>query len=181
VTAERTTGEPTATGRAIPEQAGADRAAAVTYTVREAVHAADRDACFAVRREVFVLEQGVPSEIEYDPYDETAVHVLAVRTDGVPLGTGRLLHGADAVGRTGADATVGSLGRLAVTKAARGLGVGAALVRAVEDAARERGLAAVDLHAQTHALGFYERLGYEAYGPEFPDAGMPHRAMRRAL
>ncbi|MEV6328205.1 GNAT family N-acetyltransferase [Streptomyces sp. NPDC051909] len=157
----------------------ADGAAA--YTVREAVAQDDREACFAVRREVFVEEQGVPQEIEYDTYDETAVHVLAIRADGVPLGTGRLLHGSDATGKTGADATVGSLGRLAVNKAARGLGVGAALVRAIEDAARERGLAAVDLHAQTHALGFYERLGYEAYGPEFPDADMPHRAMRRAL
>ncbi|MEV7276521.1 GNAT family N-acetyltransferase [Streptomyces sp. NPDC093111] len=151
------------------------------YAVREAVDGADLDACFAVRREVFVVEQGVPQELEYDTYDETAVHVLAVGEDGVPLGTGRLLFGADATGRTGADASVGSLGRLAVGKAARGLGVGAALVRAIEDAARARGLAAVDLHAQTQALGFYERLGYEAYGPEFPDAGMPHRAMRRAL
>ncbi|MFF8602983.1 GNAT family N-acetyltransferase [Streptomyces sp. NPDC015232] len=151
------------------------------YAVREAAGPADREACFAVRREVFVEEQGVPRELEYDPYDETAVHVLAVRADGVPLGTGRLLFGADATGKTGADASVGSLGRLAVSKAARGLGVGAALVRAIEDAARARGLAAVDLHAQTHALGFYERLGYTAYGPEFADAGMPHRAMRRAL
>ncbi|MFC9391805.1 GNAT family N-acetyltransferase [Streptomyces sp. NPDC057027] len=151
------------------------------YTVKEALGRDDRDACFAVRREVFVEEQGVPQEIEYDTYDETAVHVLAVRADGLPLGTGRLLHGADAVGKTGADASVGSLGRLAVSEAARGLGVGAALVRAIEDAARERGLSAVDLHAQTHALGFYERLGYEAYGPEFPDADMPHRAMRKAL
>ncbi|MEY7977352.1 GNAT family N-acetyltransferase, partial [Streptomyces pilosus] len=75
----------------------------------------------------------------------------------------------------------GALGRLAGPRRARGLGVGAALVRAVEEAAREQGLTAVDLHAQTHALGFYQRLGYEAYGPEFPDAGMPHRAMRRAL
>ena len=56
-----------------------------------------------------------------------------------------------------------------------------ALVRAIEDAARERGLAAVDLHAQTHALGFYERLGYVAYGAEFLDAGIGHRAMRRGL
>ncbi|MFF2568123.1 GNAT family N-acetyltransferase [Streptomyces sp. NPDC058084] len=151
------------------------------YSVREAVGPEDRDACFEVRREVFVGEQGVPRELEYDTYDETAVHVLAVRADGVPLGTGRLLHGADATGKTGADVSVGSLGRLAVTGAARGLGIGAALVRAIEDAARERGLTAVDLHAQTHALGFYERLGYVAYGPEFPDAGMPHRAMRRAL
>ncbi|MEU2114295.1 GNAT family N-acetyltransferase [Streptomyces sp. NPDC016459] len=151
------------------------------YTVREAVGAEDREACFSVRREVFVEEQGVPRELEYDAYDATAVHVLAEREDGSPLGTGRLLFGADALGKTGGDASVGSLGRLAVAKAARGLGVGAALVGAVEDVARERGLTAVDLHAQTHALGFYERLGYEAYGPEFPDAGMPHRAMRKAL
>ncbi|MFE6225688.1 MULTISPECIES: GNAT family N-acetyltransferase [unclassified Streptomyces] len=151
------------------------------YEVREAAGEADLEACFAVRREVFVKEQGVPAELEYDAYDATAVHVLAVRPDGQPLGTGRLLHGADAVGKTGADASVGSLGRLAVAEAARGLGVGAALVRAIEDAARARGLTAVDLHAQTHALGFYERLGYAAYGGEFPDAGIPHRAMRRAL
>ncbi|MFC8587020.1 GNAT family N-acetyltransferase [Streptomyces sp. NPDC057217] len=151
------------------------------YEVREVLGDEDREACFAVRREVFVEEQGVPRELEYDAYDTTAVHVLAVREDGLPLGTGRLLHGADALGKTGGDASVGSLGRLAVAEAARGLGVGAALVRGIEDAARERGLTAVDLHAQTHALGFYERLGYEAYGPEFPDAGIPHRAMRKAL
>ncbi len=66
------------------------------------------------------------------------MHVLAVRADGLPLGTGRLLHGADAAGKTGGDASVGSLGRLAVAEAARGLGVGAALVRGIEDAARER-------------------------------------------
>ncbi|WP_414721083.1 GNAT family N-acetyltransferase, partial [Streptomyces sp.] len=143
--------------------------AAEAYEIREVRGHEDRDACFAVRREVFVGEQNVLAEIEYDAYDETAVHVLAVRADGLPLGTGRLLFGADALGKTGGDASVGSLGRLAVSKAARGLGVGAALVRAIEDAARERGLSAVDLHAQTHALGFYERLGYAAYGPEFPD------------
>ncbi|NUP14731.1 MAG: GNAT family N-acetyltransferase [Streptomyces sp.] len=137
--------------------------------------------CFAVRKDVFVGEQGVPEDIEYDAYDATAVHVLAVREDGVPLGTGRLLHGEAAAAKVGGDPAVGSLGRLAVTQAARGLGVGAALVRAIEDAARAQGLVAVDLHAQTQALGFYERLGYAAYGPEFPDAGMPHRAMRRAL
>ncbi|GGZ31407.1 acetyltransferase [Streptomyces poonensis] len=134
-----------------------------------------------MRKEVFVAEQGVPEDIEYDPYDALAVHVLAVREDGTPLGTGRLLSGEAAAGKTGGDPAVGSLGRLAVMKQARGLGVGAALVRAIEGAARELGLTAVDLHAQTHALGFYERLGYVAYGPEFPDAGIPHQAMRRAL
>ncbi|MBT2504611.1 GNAT family N-acetyltransferase [Streptomyces sp. ISL-98] len=152
-----------------------------SYAVRIAAGPADLEACFAVRKEVFVVEQEVPADIEYDAYDAEAVHVLAVTGEGLPLGTGRLLYGAAAVGKTGGDESVGSLGRLAVSRAARGLGVGAALVRAIEDAARERGLSAVDLHAQTHATGFYERLGYVVYGPEFPDAGIPHQAMRRAL
>ncbi|CAL9633498.1 Acetyltransferase [Streptomyces sp. enrichment culture] len=151
------------------------------YVVRLAEDPADREACFAVRKEVFVGEQGVPEDLEYDAYDAGAIHVLAVRQDGVPLGTGRLLHGEPAVAQTGAGPSVGSLGRLAVTEAARGLGVGAALVRAIEDAARARGLAAVDLHAQTHALGFYARLGYEPYGPEYLEAGIPHQGMRRSL
>ncbi|MEU8983621.1 GNAT family N-acetyltransferase [Streptomyces sp. NPDC048309] len=151
------------------------------YVVRVAEDTADREACFAVRKDVFVAEQGVPEDIEYDAYDADALHVLAVRADGVPLGTGRLLHGEAAAAKTAGDLTAGSLGRLAVTREARGLGVGAALVGAIEDAARARGLAAVDLHAQTRALGFYERLGYVAYGAEFPDAGIPHRAMRKAL
>lgn len=155
--------------------------AGLAYEVRVAEDPADREACFAVRKEVFVVEQRVPEDIEYDAYDPGALHVLAIREDGVPLGTGRLLYGGKAAAKTGGDLTVGSLGRLAVAREARGLGVGAALVAAIEEAARARGLAAVDLHAQTHALGFYERLGYAAYGPEFPDAGIPHRAMRKAL
>ncbi|WP_228048018.1 GNAT family N-acetyltransferase [Streptomyces justiciae] len=137
--------------------------------------------CFAVRKQVFVVEQGVPEDLEYDAYDAVAVHVLAVRDDGTALGTGRLLYGAQAADKVGGDLTLGSLGRLAVAEEARGLGVGVALVRAIEDAARARGLAAVDLHAQTHALGFYERLRYEPYGPEYLEAGIPHQGMRRAL
>jgi predicted GNAT family N-acyltransferase len=151
------------------------------YAIRTATGPADRAACFAVRKEVFVVEQHVPEDLEHDGRDDDALQVLAVRDDGLPLGTGRLLYGPDAAGSTGGDLAVGALGRLAVRGPARGLGLGAALVRAIEAAARERGLAEVDLHAQTHALGFYERLGYEAYGPEFLDAGISHRSMRRAL
>ncbi|MFJ9705451.1 GNAT family N-acetyltransferase [Streptomyces sp. NPDC101234] len=151
------------------------------YDVRVAEDPADLAACFAVRKQVFVVEQGVPEDLEYDVYDATALHVLAVREDGEPLGTGRLLYGETAAEKTGGDLSLGSLGRLAVSPQARGLGVGVALVRAIEDAARARGLTAVDLHAQTHALGFYERLGYEPYGPEYEEADIPHRAMRRAL
>ncbi|MCX5075885.1 GNAT family N-acetyltransferase [Streptomyces sp. NBC_00513] len=151
-----------------------------SYQVRVASCDADLAACFAVRTEVFVVEQSVPESIEYDAYDAMAVHVLAEGPDGESLGTGRLLHGPGALGKTGA-AEIGSLGRLAVAKSARGLGVGAALVRAIEVEAARLGLTAVDLGAQTHALAFYERLGYEAYGPEFQDAGIPHRSMRRRL
>ncbi|MER7839917.1 GNAT family N-acetyltransferase [Streptomyces sp. NPDC096040] len=151
------------------------------YEVRVAEDPADLEACFAVRKQVFVVEQGVPEDLEYDEYDATALHVLAIREDGVPLGTGRLLFGETTAEKTDGDPSLGSLGRLAVSQEARGLGIGVALVRAIEDAARARGLRAVDLHAQTHALGFYERLGYEPYGPEYEEAGIPHRGMRRAL
>lgn len=151
------------------------------YVVRVAEDPADREACFAVRKEVFVAEQGVPEDLEYDEFDAGALHVLAVREDGVALGTGRLLYGEAAAGRTGGDLSVGSLGRLAVRKDARGLGVGVALVRGIEQAAEELGLGAVDLHAQTSALGFYERLGYVGYGDEFFEAGIAHLAMRRSL
>ncbi|GAA2234767.1 GNAT family N-acetyltransferase [Streptomyces amakusaensis] len=156
----------------------------VSRSVRIADGPADRASCFALREEVFIAEQRVPAEIEYDAFDEPAadtVHVLAVDGDGTPLGTARLLHGPGAAGRTGGDPALGVLGRLAVTASARGLGIGVALVRAIEEAARERGLSAVDLHAQTHALAFYERLGYAAYGEEFSEGGIGHRGMRRAL
>ncbi|MEU9030729.1 GNAT family N-acetyltransferase [Streptomyces sp. NPDC048383] len=153
---------------------------APAVTVRVASSDADLAACYAVRTEVFVVEQSVPESIEYDAYDAIALHVLATGPDGEPLGTGRLLYGPEALSKTGSP-EVGSLGRLAVNKSARGLGVGVALVRAIEAEAGRLGLAAVELGAQTHALGFYERLGYVAYGPEFLDADIPHRAMRRAL
>ncbi|KNB52688.1 GNAT family N-acetyltransferase [Streptomyces caatingaensis] len=141
--------------------------------------------CFAVRRAVFVAEQGIPEAEELDAYDAEAVHLLAGGPDG-PLGTVRFLHGAPArrkYARAGVDDDVTAvLGRLATVRAARGTGVGAALVRAVEAEARRLGLARVYLEAQTHALGFYERLGYAAHGPEFDEgSGIPHRAMTKGL
>ncbi|MDQ0931647.1 putative GNAT family N-acyltransferase [Streptomyces turgidiscabies] len=151
------------------------------YVVRVAEDPADREACFALRKEVFVVEQRVPEDLEYDEFDAVALHVLAVREDGVALGTGRLLYGEAAAGRTGGDLSVGALGRLAVRKESRGLRVGVALVREIEEAARGLGLVAVDLHAQTAVAGFYERLGYAGYGDEFWEAGIAHLAMRRSF
>ncbi|MDH6127193.1 GNAT family N-acetyltransferase [Kitasatospora sp. GP82] len=133
-----------------------------------------------IRREVFIDEQNVPEELEYDEYDGTSVHLLALAEDGSPLGTGRLIHGEQALRLTGRTGRV-LLGRLAVVKAARGTGLGAELVRAIEQAGRGRGGVELELHAQVQALGFYERLGYVAEGPVYDDAGIPHRTMTRAL
>ncbi|WP_100835786.1 GNAT family N-acetyltransferase [Kitasatospora fiedleri] len=134
-----------------------------------------------VRHEVFVVEQQVPAELEYDEYDATSAHLLAVGPDGAALGTARMISGAQALGLTGGVEGRVLLGRLAVVGSARGTGLGARLVRAVEELGRERGAREVELHAQVQALGFYERLGYVAEGPVYDDAGIPHRTMTRVL
>ncbi|WP_370116037.1 GNAT family N-acetyltransferase [Streptacidiphilus sp. MAP12-33] len=134
----------------------------------------------AVRHEVFVVEQNVPVELEYDELDATSVHVLARDAEGTPLGTGRLIHGPQALATTGREGVV-LLGRLAVRQRARGTGLGAELVRAIEAAGRDHGGTELELHAQVQALGFYERLGYVAFGDEYPDAGIPHRSMTKRL
>ncbi|MBB5118525.1 acetyltransferase [Streptomyces eurocidicus] len=141
--------------------------------------------CHAVRRAVFVAEQGVPEAEEIDGYDAGAVHLLATGPAG-PVGTVRFLYGAPArrkYAHAGVDDdTTAVLGRLAVGRAARGTGLGAALVRAVEAEARRLGLRRVYLEAQVPVLGFYERLGYTAHGPEFDEgSGILHRAMTKTL
>ncbi|MEU4582457.1 GNAT family N-acetyltransferase [Kitasatospora aureofaciens] len=153
----------------------------MTVSVRVAEGEAALEQVRAVRREVFVVEQNVPEELEYDEYDATSVHVLAVGADGAALGTGRLIFGEEALKLTGGVEGRVLLGRLAVLAAARGTGLGVELVRAIEAAGRERGGVEVELHAQVRALGFYERLGYVAEGPVYDDAGIPHRTMTRVL
>jgi predicted GNAT family N-acyltransferase len=142
---------------------------------------ADVRAAYGVRHDVFVVEQDVPAGLELDAQDESADHFVLY--DGArAVGAGRLV--VEPAGFEGADPAsgeVGHLGRLAVRKEARGSGLGVAFVRAIEDRARERGLTVMALSAQTHAIPFYERLGYTAYGEEFDDAGLPHRWMRRRL
>lgn len=150
-------------------------------TVRLAVDPADREAAYAVRFDVFVTEQQVPSDLELDDLDDTADHFVAY-DDGRPVGAGRLV--VEPAGFEGSDPAlgpVGHLGRLAVRPETRGSALGVAMVRAIEERAVERGLRVVALSAQTHALGFYERLGYTAYGEVFDDAGLPHRWMSRTL
>ena len=153
----------------------------MTTLVRRVTDPAEVAAAYLVRHVVFVEEQGVPVELERDERDPGADHFLA-RVDGRPVGAGRLV--VERAGFADLDpglGPVGHLGRLAVLAEARGAGLGAALVQAVEARAAERRLAVVYLGAQTHAIAFYERLGYTAYGPQFDDAGLPHRHMQRRL
>jgi len=120
-----------------------------------------------IRRLVFIEEQGVSREEEWDGRDGECHHFLAL-LNGRPVGTARLLPDAH-------------IGRVAVLAEARGHGIGAALMHAAIEAASRHGHAVVELASQTHALEFYARLGFAAHGPEFLDAGIPHRNMRLLL
>lgn len=150
--------------------------------VRLATTVAEVSDAYSVRHEVFVVEQSVPSHLEIDELDDTADHFVAYDDMGVPVGAGRLV--VEPAGFEGAPAStspVGHLGRLAVLKEARGTGVGAQLVREIESRAASRELGQIALSAQTQAISFYERLGYTPHGPDFDDAGLPHRWMARTL
>jgi ElaA protein len=128
------------------------------------------DAALAIRREVFVEEQGIDIADDVDGKDPVAIHLLALDGDS-PVGTARLLITGE----------VGKIGRVAVLEEARGRGLGRALVSFAVDELRRRGAARAVLGAQTSAVGFYEALGFTAIGPEFMDAGIPHREMVRGL
>ncbi|WP_323033133.1 GNAT family N-acetyltransferase [Paracoccus sp. (in: a-proteobacteria)] len=132
----------------------------------------DLATCRAIRREVFIIEQSVPEAEEWDGRDGTAIHLLARDKGGRPIGTARILI----------EGATGKIGRVAVLKPARGTGAGAALIRAALDELRTiPGVSRAKLGAQTHAIGFYEKLGFTAFGPEYDDAGIPHRDMTQDL
>jgi predicted GNAT family N-acyltransferase len=124
----------------------------------------DGPALRAVREAVFIREQHVPSELEWDEFDLHCIHLLAIDAAGNAIGTSRLL----------AD---GTIGRMAVLKAWRGRGVGKALLLRLLEEARNQHLQRIVLHAQTHASGFYRKLGFEMMGEEFMEAEIPHIRM----
>ena len=127
--------------------------------------------CQRLRRVVFIDEQGVSEADEVDGLDVQAIHLLALDGD-TPVGTARLLL----------KGPVGKIGRVCVLPQARGTGLGAALIgKALEVLRDQPGLREAYLGAQSHATGFYEKLGFAVEGDEFMDAGIPHRHMRRAL
>lgn len=136
--------------------------------LREACWERDRALLESVRRAVFIEEQRVPEHEEWDDRDAVSRHVIALDAKRDAVGTGRL------------DPT-GKIGRVAVLPQYRGSGVGAAIVRRLVELAEGQDLAEVHLNAQVDALGFYERLGFRAEGPEFDEVGIPHRRMRRRV
>jgi predicted GNAT family N-acyltransferase len=139
-----------------------------TFTLIETDWAHDALRLSAVRRAVFIDEQGVPEAMEWDEHDAVSVHWLATLDDGTPIGCARLLPD-------------GHIGRMAVLPAWRGRGVGHALLAAAIDAAQTRGYTTLKLSAQTHAAAFYAQAGFIVVGDEYEEAGIPHVAMQMSL
>lgn len=123
--------------------------------------------CHALRRIVFIEEQNVPEAEEVDGRDAGALHLLA-RLDGLPVGCARLLVMGD----------TGKIGRVCVLQDYRGQGIGVALIQSALEVLRAQpGVMRAKLGSQTHAIGFYEKLGFTAQGSEYLDAGIAHRDM----
>ena len=136
-----------------------------SFAVRPARWPGERPALRCIREAVFVVEQQVPPELEWDGLDPECTHVLA-EAAGEAVGTARMTP-------------TGHIGRMAVLPPWRGRGIGSALLADLLDTARARALPGVVLNAQNHALAFYARHGFTAEGDEFLDAGIPHRRMVR--
>lgn len=130
-----------------------------------------RDAA-ALRTRVFVEEQRIPADLEWDEADATALHAVAYNRLGQPLATGRLLQAAPGVAK---------IGRMAVHPVLRGGGLGRQVLQALSARAAERGDRQVQLHAQRTAEAFYRRLGFAPQGAPFEEAGIPHVEMAAPL
>lgn len=142
------------------------------YTKRITVDE-DLRAAFAIRKQVFVKEQGVPLEDEFDQFDTlegTCEHVL-VHYNEQPVGTGRLrfING------------VGKLERICILEPYRKFGLGKIIIKALEEIAEERGASQVKLHGQTQAEGFYKKLGFRTSSEIFMEDGIPHILMLKEL
>lgn len=129
--------------------------------------APEMDQVHALRHEVFVIGQNVPVELEVDAVDAECDHAVAL-VEGVVVGTGRLLP----------DATIG---RMAVADVNRGQRIGTAVLAALEAQASARGHDRVQLHAQLHAAGFYDRAGYQRVSDVYLEAGIQHVTMQKRL
>ncbi len=123
-----------------------------------------------IRHEVFINEQQVPEELEWDEFDQDALHAIVKKEQEV-IGTARLIiDGQDA-----------KIGRMAILKEYRDQGIGQKLLSILIQTAKEKGAQECILHAQTHAIAFYAKSDFEPNGPIFDEAGIPHVEMRLML
>jgi predicted GNAT family N-acyltransferase len=123
-----------------------------------------------LRYQVFVVEQKVPEDMEWDEFDEIAWHAI-VTADNQTVGTGRLIL----------DGHIAKIGRMAVQSSRRNQGIGKSILNALIQTAKEKGAQECILHAQTHAIAFYAKADFEPNGPIFDEAGIPHVEMRLIL
>jgi predicted GNAT family N-acyltransferase len=130
-----------------------------------------------VREAVFVIEQGIARELEWDQWDCLSVHAVARDTHGAAIGTGRLLPAQFDPDNTG----VAHIGRMAVLAQARRGGVGGLILASLMNEARRLGFSAIVLNAQTYVATFYAVHGFVAFGPEFLEVDIPHVSMRAPL
>lgn len=137
---------------------------ASSVTIRPASWQQDNAALRLIRKQVFMQEQNVPDELEWDGEDDDAFHLLAEDNEGNPIGTARMLSD-------------GHIGRVAILAPWRGHGVGTALMQRLLQQARDDGHRTVFLDAQLDAIDFYRRLGFKEEGKTFLDAGILHRHM----
>jgi predicted GNAT family N-acyltransferase len=139
-----------------------------SFHIRTADYSADIALLREIRDKVFVQEQNVPIELEWDEVDKNCDHVLAIDALGNAIGTGRLTP-------------TQTIGRMAVLATWRGKGVGDALLLHLIALARQKQLPSVSLHAQIKAIGFYQKHGFSTYGPTYLEAGIVHQSMTLAL
>lgn len=125
---------------------------------------------YMVRREVFVVEQKVPEELEIDEYDNIALH-LVVYDDRTPVATGRIFE-------TGSSFVIG---RICVLREYRNMGLGNLLMEELIGKAISMGATEIVLSSQTYATGFYEKFGFKEYGNIYLDAGIEHISMRKKI
>ena len=123
-----------------------------------------------LRYQVFVIEQKVPEEMEWDEFDEIAWHAI-VTADNQTIGTGRLIL----------EDQIAKIGRMAVQSSRRNQGIGKSILNALIQTAKEKGAQEFILHAQVHAIAFYAKADFEPHGPIFDEAGIPHVEMRLIL
>ncbi len=138
------------------------------------------DAARAVRLAVFVGEQGIPESEEWDEDDADAVHVVVSNLAGLPLATGRLILSGEP-GMDGGSGALARIGRMAVLRSARGIGLGRQVLQALIAEARRRGVQHLSLHAQVAAMPLYAQAGFAPQGAVFDEVGIPHQRMTLTL